>query len=324
VKVGLAVVMQRSDAPEEADFTTEAERDAMAAVLAELGHEVEPIEFGEPLDAVVRSFDRVRPDVVFNTVEQVRGEPRPAGLVPTICRTMGVACTGPGPRAITIGSDKWLTKRVVPAGPIAFAAPDLLVTRDHPWDANALDDAAPLIVKPNTGGSSQGISAGSIAHTPGDVPAILERLDGFLDAGVLVERFVPGRDVTVGCVLQDGAWRVLTPVEYATPASGGEHLLTEDLKRWAGWDQVVPRRAELTDDQLAALREHALATVRAVGANGVARVDYRVAHDDRIVALEINAIANVEAGAGLVLSAGYAGLAYTDLIALMVDTAIPG
>ena len=321
MRVGLAVVMQTSDAPEEADFTTEAERDNMTEVLEELGHDVRSIDFSEPLGDVIASIERVDPDLVFNTVEQVRGEIRPAGLVPTVCRTLGRRCSGPGPRAITIGSDKWLTKRVVPPSDVSFPA-DVLVTADRPWDGAGLDGLYPVIAKPNSGGSSQGISLRSIVHTPEAVPAVIDHLGRFLDAGVLVERFIPGRDLTVGCIRSDGAWRVLTPVEYATPASDGEHFLTESLKRWDGWHDVIPRPADLAPEHHAALETHALATVQAVGANGVARVDYRLSdEEDSLFALEINTIANVEPGAGLVLSAGYAGLGYHDLISVMLETA---
>jgi D-alanine-D-alanine ligase len=324
MRVGLAVVMQRSDAPEEADFTTEDEVRHMTVVLEQLGHDVRPVEFGAPLPDIVTAIERATPEVIFNTVEQVRGEGRPAGFVPTVCAGMGIPCTGPGPRAIAIGSDKWLTKRVVPPGPVTFA-PDVLVTTDRPWDGTVPDGLLPAIVKPNHGGSSQGIADDAVASSPAEVEAALARLAPFLDTGVIVERFVTGRDITVGLVRSGDAWRVLAPIEYETPSTGGHHLLTEGLKRWAGWDEVVPRRADLTADQLRDLEAHVLATVRAIGANGVARMDYRLAEPEgRLVALEINAIANLEPGAGMVLSAEYAGLGYQDLISAMLTSARPG
>jgi D-alanine-D-alanine ligase-like ATP-grasp enzyme len=322
MKVAVAVVMQRDASSDEADFTSEEELTHMTTALHDLRHEVCSVDFSAPLAEIAARIEADDPDVIFNTVEQVRGEPRPAGLIPTICRALGRPCTGPGPRAITIGSDKWLTKRVASAGPVPFAR-DTFVSSDRPLDLDHLDGLYPVIAKPNFGGSSQGITADSIARAPAEALEAVARLGPFLDAGIIVEEFIPGRDITVGCVQANGAWRVLAPIEYATPASDSQHFLTEHLKRWEGWDDVIPRRADLSPDHLHDLEAHVLGTVQTVGANGVARVDFRLSEaDDRLYALEINAIANVEPGAGLVLSAEHAGLGYLDLIALMLASVI--
>ena len=202
-------------------------------------------------------------------------------------------------------------------------ARDTFVSAERPLDPSALEGLYPVIAKPNFGGSSQGITADSIASTPAEVHGAVARLAPFLEAGIIVERFVPGRDITVGCVRTDGAWRVLAPIEYTTPSTDSRHFLTEDLKRWEGWGDVIARPADLSPDQRRDLEAQVLATVTAIGANGAARMDFRLSErDDRLIALEINAIANVEPGAGLVLSAEGAGLGYLDLIALMLDTAI--
>jgi hypothetical protein len=136
MKVAGAVVMQRDGSSDEADFTSEEELTHMTTALHDLGHEVSSVDFSAPLAEIAARIGADDPDVIFNTVEQVRGEPRPAGLIPTICRALGRPCTGPGPRAITIGSDKWLTKRVASAGPVPFAR-DTFVSSDRPLDLEA-------------------------------------------------------------------------------------------------------------------------------------------------------------------------------------------
>ncbi len=322
MKVGLAVVMQTSGSSEEADFTSEVELQHMTDTFRGLGHELVCIDFSSPLSDIAAQIEEGDPDVIFNTVEQVRGEARPAGLVPTVCHALGRRCTGPGPRAITIGSDKWLTKRAASAGPVRFPR-DASVTSDGLWDESQLEGLYPVIAKPNYGGSSQGITAHSIAYSPADVDSAIGGLGPFLSSGVLIEEFIPGRDITVACVESGGEWQVLAPIEYLTPSTDGQHLLTERLKRWEGWVDVIPRYADgLSPEQHRELETHALAIVQAVGAAGAARLDFRLSDsDDRLYALEINVIANIEAEAGLALSAQHAGLGHQDLISLMLDSA---
>ena len=71
--VGCAVVMQRSDAVEEADFTSEGELQEIAGNLRSMGHSAVPIDVSAPLGLIVDTIERVKPDVVLNTIELVRG-----------------------------------------------------------------------------------------------------------------------------------------------------------------------------------------------------------------------------------------------------------
>ena len=322
MKVGLAVAMQESASSEEADFTSAAELEDMLAFFRGMGHQPVTIDFSAPFEKVIEEISRNDPHLIFNTIEQVRGELHPSGFVPSMSRALGRPCTGPGPRAITLGSDKWLTKRTVGSGEVRFAR-DVRVTSRNPFDGRELESVYPVIVKPNFGGSSQGIGIGSVAHSPAEVASALEELTGFLEAGVLIEEFIPGRDITVGLVESNGDWRVLAPIEYETPPTAGEHLLTEELKTWAGWGQVKPRRAEiLVPEQTAELRDYAVAMARGVGAATAARVDFRLSEKDhRLYALEINVIAAIEAEAGLALSAQHAGLDHSDLISHILSNA---
>jgi D-alanine-D-alanine ligase len=321
MRIGLAVVMQQGDSAEEADFTSQPELDAMVEDFGSIGHDVVPVDFSWPLTEIARQVERHRPELIVNTVELIRGERRPAGVVPTVSRLLGLPCTGPDARAITIGSDKWLTKRSVPTGHVRFA-PDAYISEGRRWDDLNFPGAYPVIVKPNFGGSSQGIGGHSIAESSAEVGPVLERLHGFRHAGVIVEQFIPGLDITVGCVEQNGAWRVLTPITYDTPATRGQHFITQDLKTWAGWPAVSARPADLPPGVRRELDTFTLAIMRGVGAAGTARIDLRLSEVDGLLyALEVNVIAALESGAGLALSASHAGLSHAELLTLLLSSA---
>lgn len=314
MRLGAAVVMQRSDRAEEADFTSAAELEDLVATLGSMGHTLVPVDFSTPLPELVEILESSDLGVILNTIELVRGETRPTGLVPSICSLMGIGCTGPDAHAIMISSNKWLTKRVVAAGAVRFA-PDLFVSARHRWDPARFLGSYPVILKPNFGGSSQGIGGQSVARTPEEVAESLETLEAFRAAGVLIESFIPGQDITVGCIETTGGWKVLTPIRYETPPTNGDHYITQTLKTWAGWSRVSAGSADLAAEQRRELEAFALEIVTAVGARGVARVDFRLADaDGALYALEINAIAAIESNAGLALSAEGSGVSHEALI----------
>ena len=319
--VGCAVVMQRSDAVEEADFTSEGELQEIAGNLRSMGHSAVPIDVSAPLGLIVDTIERVKPDVVLNTIELVRGEVRPSGVVPTICGLLGVPCTGPDSASIAVGANKWLTKRTVAPGAVRFA-PDLLLRPGERWDPSEFHGTYPVLVKPNFGGSSQGIDAQSLARTPDEVAEALLRPGTFLRAGTLIESFIRGQDLTVGCIEVDGRWHVMTPIRYSTPATNGEHFMTRSLKTWAEWDQVRHEPVGLSPLQHRDLEAFTLELVRSVGARGVARVDLRLSDEDgKLYVLEINAIAGMEEESGLSRSATASGMDHRQMLEHLLRSA---
>lgn len=318
--VGCAVVMQLSPAPDEADFTTPEELDDISTALRSMGHTVVPIDFSDPLGRVVQEIESARPDVILNTSELIRGEVRPSGAVPSICALLGIRCTGPDARSIALGADKWLTKRTVAPGAVRFAS-DLYLRPGDRWDPVAFEGDYPVLVKPNFGGSSQGIDEHSLARTPDEVDLALHAIR-FGQAGVLIESFISGQDITVGCVEIDGRWQVCTPITYRTPATNGEHFMTQALKTWEEWDQVQHEPAELTVDQRRDVDAFAIALIRGVGARGVARVDFRLSEPGgSIHALEINAIAGLQSEAGLSRSAVASGIEHQEMLSCLLASA---
>src|SRR5207248_6881626 len=74
----------------------------------------------------------------------------------------------------------------------------------------------PLIVKPNFEGSSKGITQDSVVEERPRLRPLVEKTLARFPAGVLVEEFIPGKDLTVAFLEKAAPERggVLTPVEY--------------------------------------------------------------------------------------------------------------
>ena len=93
-----------------------------------------------------------------------------------------------------------------------------------------IDDAAqlkldgwrwPVIVKPNFEGSSKGITQESVIEERSRLRSYVEKLLARFPAGVLVEEFIPGKDLTVAFLERAAPERsgILTPVEYVIEES---------------------------------------------------------------------------------------------------------
>ena len=179
--------------------------------------------------------------------------------------------TGPGVMASKIAMDKIKTKMVlemkgVPTAKWSLASPG---TESSPLPL-------PVVVKPPCDGSSVGISKVSTAD--GWKPALDAALAAQNGIGeVLVEEFIPGREMTVGVI--DG--EALPVIEIV--AKGG----------WYGYDEKYNSNETkypfLDDGKLAGtLRKTAIDAYNAVGCRGVTRVDFRVSPLGRVYVLELN------------------------------------
>jgi len=170
----------------------------------------------------------------------------------------------------------------------------------------------PAIVKPNSEGSSVGVT---IVHDAAEwarkVPPLLERF-----GCLLVERFIKGREVTAGVLEHpDGAVRAL-PVMELVPKN---KFYDYEAKYTAGMTEfIVP--APLTPELTGKIQSAAVRAFKALGCSGAARVDLMV-QDDRCWVLEVNSIPGMTATSDLPKEAEAAGIPFDQLVETILSTA---
>src|SRR5262249_50711585 len=142
-------------------------------------------------------------------------------------------------------------------------------------------------------------------------------------AGVIVEEFIAGVDVTVPFVEGVGDDGVLAPVEYVIDPAARSRFNIYDyrLKNTEPGRVNVRCPAELPRDVTARVRAISRQVVRALGLRDVARIDFRLGDDGRIYLLEVNALPSLEPGAGLFAAAKREGLSFEATIAAVVKSA---
>jgi D-alanine-D-alanine ligase len=158
----------------------------------------------------------------------------------------------------------------------------------------------PLVVKPNKQGSTVGLS---VVKRPEDFAAALATAFRY-DDEVMVERFVPGRELTVG-VLEDRALAV------GEIFPKNEIFDYESKYQAGGAEEIFP--AELAEEQARAVRELGLAAHRALKLEGYSRVDFRMDAEGGLWCLEVNTLPGMTATSLLPQSAAAAGIPFPEL-----------
>jgi len=170
----------------------------------------------------------------------------------------------------------------------------------------------PLIVKPPAAGSSIGVS---IVRTPEDlraaVAAIVLRF-----GGALIERYIVGRELTVGILRSDGEDRPLPVVEIRP----SHEFFDYDAKYREGVSEFLAP-APLEEDVAGRVQEVSLAAHRALGCAGFSRVDLRLATDYVPYVLEVNTLPGMTPMSDLPRAAAVAGIPFDALVARMLDIA---
>jgi D-alanine-D-alanine ligase len=278
--------------------------------LGRLGHEVVALDVGTEL---VKRLGAERPDVAFVAMHGVGGED---GTVQELLEILGIPFTGPGAAACARCMDKSLAKHAIrEAGlptPGWFAFSETAFRELGAGDALGEIERSlgfPLVVKPSRGGSSLGVK---FAAARGEVPQALVAAFSY-DDRVLLERFVEGREVAVSVLGEEAL-----PVVEAIPAQGDRYDF--EARYEIGRTRFVCP-ADLDEGQRAAVTVTALATYRALGCSGFARVDLILAPGGPQV-LEANAIPGLTDTSLLPQAAEAAGMSFEELVERILELAL--
>ncbi len=300
MKIAFTHNLKLTEAEEEAEFDTVETVDAIANALAAGGHEVEKIEVSGPASHLAARIEAFAPDLIFNTAEGRRGRAREA-FYPALFEELNYPYTGSDAYALTVTLDKFLTKVVLRDQGIDTPRARLVTARDLPLLEKlegSLGVPVPAIVKPNYEGSSKGIGDDSVARDWKSMRTLVEKMVKQYPAGVLVEEFIPGTDVTVPFVEGLGDEGVLTPVDYVIEPSVRNRFNIYDYRLKSSDANRVQVRCppDLQRDVVARLRAIAKIAMRTLGVRDLCRVDFRLGEDGRIYLLELNALPSLEPG----------------------------
>jgi D-alanine-D-alanine ligase len=296
------------------EFDSEETVAGLEAAIAELGHSTRRVGRGRELARRLVAGERW--DLVFNICEGVWGRSREA-QAPALCELFDQPYTFADPLTCALTLDKAMAKRVVRDHGIA-TAPFAVVSA--PEDLAGVTLAAPLFLKPVAEGSSKGVTGRSLVRGNADLAAACRTLLAQFRQPVLVEAFLPGREVTVGVVGHASSARVVAVMEVAFTERAETAAYTA-LNKEEYQERVTYRL--VSEEALAEpARATALAVFAALGCRDAARVDLRCDAEGRLNFLEVNPLPGINhVKSDLPIMARLAGTSYRDLIGAIVDSA---
>jgi D-alanine-D-alanine ligase len=323
MRIALTHNLRLSDSEEEAEFDTEATVTALASAIERLGHRVERMEVSGPASRTVARLEAFSPDLIFNTAEGRRGRFREA-FFPALFDELGFPYTGSDAYALAVTLDKQLTKLILRDEGIRTPGWQFI---EKPSDLHAEDLHFPVIVKPNFEGSSKGITQDSVAENVDTLKAKVADALSRYPAGVLVEEFIVGRDLTVPYLETvdtdfDG---VLFPVEYLfDEAYVKDHrysIYDFELKTRLEKSVTVRAPAQIAEDMADRVRKTARSIFRKLDCKDLGRIDFRLSDAGVPYFLELNALPSLEPGSSLYAAAALEGLHSDGVIDAVIQSA---
>ena len=287
--------------------------------LERLGHDVVALDVGSDL---VTQLAATAPEIAFVALHGRDGED---GTVQELLEVMGIPYTGSGVSACIRAADKVLAKHAMRDAGVP--TPDFYAFSETAFQALGAAQALPaieerlqfpIVVKPASQGSALGIK---FARTAADVPQALVAAFSY-DRKVLLERYVPGRDLAVSVLERTGAPQAL-PIVEALPVRQTEEDFYDFESRYEIGRTRFVCPAELDDDVTTRAQELALAVYELMGCSGFARVDLMLeTATDELFVLETNPIPGLTDTSLLPQAADAAGVSFDELIEQILDVAL--
>jgi D-alanine-D-alanine ligase len=249
-------------------------------------------------------------DCVFIALHGGQGED---GTVQAVLDMAGVPYTGSGHLASALAMDKQLSKVIMHAAGVA--TPDWLMAPSPDSGVEVVPEDVkgflgwPVIVKPSKQGSTVGLS---IVHEPDELAAAIALAFQF-DDEVMLERFVPGRELTVAILGE----QVLPTIEIVPV----KELYDYECKYTPGMAREFV--ADLLPATEAMLAEQSLKAFRALKLRGYVRLDFRLDPAGQCWCLEANTLPGMTPTSLIPQAAAAAGVLFPELCERIVQLALP-
>jgi D-alanine-D-alanine ligase len=291
-----------------AEFDSDVTIDAVAGALESLGHQV--VRIGHVKALAARLVAGERWDLVFNIAEGVAGFGRES-QVPALLDAYEIPYTFSDPLVCALTLHKGMAKQV--ARGCGVPTPDFAVVTTAA-EAAAVDLPLPLFVKPVAEGTSKGVTSKSLVSTRAALVEVCTELLAEYREPVLIERFLSGREFTVGVLGTGDDARALATLEVVLREGADTGVYSYRNK--AQWRELVEYRLLETAALRREVEDVALATWRCLGCRDAGRVDVRLDAAGKAQLLEVNPLAGLTPGhSDLPIMAELKGVEYKALIA---------
>ena len=253
------------------------------------GHEYIFIEADENF---VENLKALKPDLVFNRAEGLRGDSRESH-VPAILEMLGIPYVGSNVLTTAIGLNKaWAKKVLLYHG---ISTPKFYVCKSD-QEAERIRGGFPYILKPNEEGSSMGITEENLVHDKTQLRTRLKQMIEEHQQPILIEQFIQGREFSTGLLGRPGQNpEVLSILEIdfsKFPEVGGvfgqrAKTVLDSLDNYICPAQIPKNLRKL-------LERISIDVWYALDVKDFARIDFRMNGKEKLFFLEINPLPGMD------------------------------
>lgn len=276
------------------------------SALKRLGYVTQITPVLDELDTFARALVEFKPDIVFNLVEEFRGEAIFDFHLVTLLESKGIPFTGCNPRGLVISRNKFWVGRLAAACGLSVPKSRLA------GDSRAVFEDGPFFVKFNREHASLGINQANRVGNPAGLKRAIARMKDRMDSEILVQEFIPGIEVTVS-VWGNGRPEAFHPWQLHLRDRDG--FATARVKFSASFRKKKGIRAtRFNGSQSDRLKKDSLNLFRVLDLSGYARFDYRITKLGEPYLIDVNPNPNLARTEDFACSGRSHGLEYPQLI----------
>jgi len=277
---------------------------AIASAITQLGHELiclNPADFPH-IEELIATIRGQQTDLVFIGLHGGEGE---NGTIQAVLKAAGIPFTGSGSLASGMAMDKYITSIIAHANKIPTPEQQILTANYSMQDIHI---EPPLVVKPNSAGSSVG------THILRNKDQLQEAIADALsfDTQVLVQKYIKGRELSVS-VLGD---EVLPPVEIK-PVEGFYDYQNKYSK--GKTEYICP--ANITSAEAKQIKQYTLQAFKALGCSVYGRVDFIYDGTDFFF-LEVNTLPGMTELSLVPMAAKAIGIDFVELVGRIMELSL--
>ncbi|HES59235.1 MAG: hypothetical protein JW956_13050 [Calditrichaceae bacterium] len=254
-------------------------------------------------------------DLVFNIAEGLRGIGREA-QVPALLDAYDIPYTFSDPLILALTLHKGMTKRVL--RDFGIPTPDFVEINSE-TDIAHINIPYPLFAKPIAEGTGKGIDAASKITKPAELKKVCTQLFKQYKQPVLVEKFLPGREFTVG-IVGTGSKAISVGVMEVILKSNAEPDVYSYVNK-EQCEELVQYKAVI-DPMAKEAEKIALQAWRALGCRDAGRLDLRADASGVPNLMELNPLAGIHPEhSDLPIICSLYGISYAELMNMIMESA---
>lgn len=246
--------------------------------------------------------------------------------VPSLCEILRVPVTGSSAVAIDTCGDKFLVGSLADSLGIPTPGEFLVDLTDTPYK---MPKDYPVLIKPNVGGGSYGVTRNCVVHDDKEAKDYLDWMaENITPPEAVIQEFLTGRELTVSVIGNPE-----TDMEVLPPAEIDFSHLDSDLPpifTYGGkfdpkspyYGQLKHKKGELDPDTHDWIKNTCKLLFQRLRCRDYARIDFRAGKDGRFRLLDPNPNPTWHHDGRLALSAEWAGYGYADLIRKILEAGL--